>query len=145
MYSRHFLLFLLYYIPSAQYEIWIQRTFVASCNTFRLIKPSSGIWLFYSPLYSSAKIPTLASVYIQEYWFLSSMKYRYVYIKVYSSVRLLIIKMLNHSNKNFTTTTHKTQHFSRMQGTWTRRQCNHTPTSQQNIYNNTSQGRPPKE
>jgi hypothetical protein len=38
---------------------------------FRLIKPSSGIWLLYIHLKSYAIIPTAASVYIPEYLVMS--------------------------------------------------------------------------
>jgi hypothetical protein len=39
-------------------------------NMFRLIEPSSDIGLVYKYLYWSASIPTLASVYILDYWVL---------------------------------------------------------------------------
>jgi hypothetical protein len=39
-------------------------------KTFRLIEPSSGILLLYLYMYWSPSIPTLASVYTSDYWFL---------------------------------------------------------------------------
>jgi hypothetical protein len=57
-------------IPSPQWEIWINRTFVVLYSMFRLTEPLSDIWLFYIHLYWSLGIPTPASVYILEYWFL---------------------------------------------------------------------------
>jgi hypothetical protein len=63
----------LYFIPSPQQVVWTHHTYIISYNMFWPIKPSSCIWLFYIHPYSSASIPTLASVYILEYWFFSDM------------------------------------------------------------------------
>jgi hypothetical protein len=49
-------------------RIWINHTFVV-VYMFRLIKPSSSIWLSYIHLYSSGSIPILASVFRLEYCF----------------------------------------------------------------------------